>query len=343
VNRGPELVKSPRPNAPDGSDEDYRYVQAGRDVSSEAASDLEARLVQDPRDLIARLSLIGYYQHLPKEQKNPENALTHLLWMVDNRPADFVCYTIVLGEEYTEEQFTEFEKRWTEQVRLHPNDDRITGNAGSALPNRNRHLSWQYFKQAQALNPLEPRWTRRLAKIAKYEALNGNLADRAQYAQIAIDEAEKYFNLEDTRGEQIGLRIEITPVAIEFGYLEQARQWSNWLLNGGQHSAFKLWAQMAWLFLARIEMTEGQLKKSKTMLRRALASLKTDEPSHVASGHQIMAALDKLLESGEREMVVEALHVCIEKGSDERREQLQEWLNLVQQGEKPRLEWSGRR
>lgn len=335
------MVKSTLNHEPDGSEEDYRYVQYGRDVSEEVASELEARLIKDPKDLRARLSLIGYYRQLPEEQKEPAKAIIHILWMVDHRPADFVCYTLSLGKEFTEEQYNEFEKRWTEQVRLHPNDDKIAGNAGSALAHRNRSLSWQCFKQAQALNPIEPRWTRRLAKRARYEALNGNLIDRVHYAQIAIDETEKYFKLEDSRGEQIGMRIDMTPVAIEFGYLKQARLWSNWLLECTRNSTFRIWVQTAWLFLARIEMIEGQTKKSKTMLRRALASLKTDEHSHIASGHQMMAALDKLLESGERTIVVEALRICVDKGFEDRKEQLQEWLRLVEQGENPKLEWGG--
>jgi len=335
------LVKSTLNHEPDGSEEDYHYVQSGRDVSEKVASELEARLIKDPKDMRARLSLIGYYQGLPEEKKDAANALIHLLWMVEHRPADFVCYTLSLGREFTDEQYNEFEKRWTEQIRLHPNDDKIAGNAGSALAHRNRHLSWQYFKLAQALNPIEPRWTRRLAKRARYEALNGNLAERVHYAQVAIAEAEKYFKLEDTTGEQIGTRLEITPVAIEFGYLKQARQWSNWLLERTRNSTFRLWAQTALLFLARIEIIEGQPQKSKTMLRKALVSLKTDEHSHIASGHQMVATLDKLLESGERKVVVEALRVCVDKGSEDRREQLQEWLKLLEQGENPKLEWSG--
>ncbi len=337
------MVKSTLNHEPDGSEEDYHYVQNGRDFSAEVASELEARLIKDPKDLRARLSLIGHYQRLPEEKKDPANALTHLLWMVDNRPTDFVCYTLSLGREFTDEQYNEFEKRWTEQVRLHPNDDKIAGNAGSALAHRNRSLSWQYFKQAQALNPIEPRWTRRLAKRARFEALNGNLAERVHNAQVAIAEAEKYFKLEDTTGEQIGTRLELTPVAIEFGYLKQARQWSNWLLERTRNSTFRLWVQTAWLFLARIEIIEGQPQKSKTMLRRALVSLKADEYSHIASGHQMVATLDKLLESGERKVVVEALRVCVDKGTEDRREQLQEWLKLVEQGENPKLEWSGLR
>lgn len=337
------MVKSTLNHEPDGSEQDYHYVQIGRDVSEEVASVFEARLIKDPKDLSARLSLIGYYQGLPEGKKDPTNALIHVLWMVEHRPADFVCYTISLGKEFTEEQYKQFEKCWTEKIRLYPNDDKIAGNAGSALAHRNRQLSWQCFKQAQALNPIEPRWTRRLAKRARYEALNGNLPERAHYAQIAIAEAEKYFNLEDSRGEQIGMRIEITPVAIEFGYLTQARLWSNWLLECTRKSTFRLWVQTAWLFLARIEMIEGQAKKSKTMLRRALASLKTDEHSHIASGHQMIAALNKLLESGERKAVAEALQICVDKGSEDRKEQLKEWLRLVEQGENPKLEWGGPR
>jgi len=336
-------VKSPLPHKPDGSDKDYCYVQDGRDISEIEASDLEARLAKNPNDLPARLKLIGYYERVGRDKEIFSAGLEHILWMIDHRPADYVCYTLSLGENHSDEQYAEFERHWIEQVKRHPNDDKVVGNAGSSINHKNRALSWQYFKRAKCLNTLEPRWTRRLARRARYEALNGDFAQRATYAQIAIEEAKNYFKLDDTRGEQIGLCMDVTPVAIEFGYMEQARQWSEWLLEGGRNSTFRLWAQTAYLFLARIETIEGNIKAAKVMLNRALNSLKNDERSHVASGHQMIAVLDKLLEIGEKEIVVEALQVSIEKGAEEREEKLQEWLTLIKCGETPKLEWAGRR
>ncbi|MBA4075683.1 MAG: hypothetical protein C0508_11640, partial [Cyanobacteria bacterium PR.023] len=68
-------MKSTLNHEPDGSEEDYHYVQSGRDVSEKVASELEARLIKDPKDMRARLSLIGYYQGLPEEKKDAANAL----------------------------------------------------------------------------------------------------------------------------------------------------------------------------------------------------------------------------------------------------------------------------
>ena len=57
----------------------------------------------------------------------------------------------------------------------------------------------------------------------------------------------------------------------------------------------------------------------------------------------MIAALNELLESGERKAVAEALRIYVDKGAEDRREQLKEWLRLVEQGENPKLEWGGPR
>lgn len=328
---------------PDGSDEDYCYIQAGRRLSEAEVFELQTRLHENPQDLQARLKLIGYFQNVLGEKRDPAATLEHILWMIDHRPADFVCYTFTLGQDYTQQQYNELEDRWIEQVRRYPDNDIVSGNAGSSISNRNEALSWQYFKRAQLLNPLEPRWTRRLSMRAANKAVNGNQDERERYAQIAIDEALKYFQLDDMRGERIGMHIRLTPVAIEFGYLKQARLWTEWLIELCSNCEYQLWAQQAYLFLAQIEVIEGNSKKSIGMLRKALSSLKSDQPSHVASGHHMLAVLDKLLKNGERKIVIEALKVSTKKGEEEKRAMLQEWLSLIEAGETPTLEWGGRR
>ena len=46
-------MKSTLNHEPDGSEQDYHYVQIGRDASEEVASEFEARLIKDPKDLSA--------------------------------------------------------------------------------------------------------------------------------------------------------------------------------------------------------------------------------------------------------------------------------------------------
>lgn len=328
---------------PDESDRGYWYVMEGADMSPDQILEMEARIAKDPADLEARLSLIGYYHHVPQARRTTTKALPHIMWLVENHPGAFTCRSCGLGLPYTEEQNLEFEKLWLEQIRLHPNDDKIVGNAGSNIRSTNEKLGWHYIRQAALLNPEEEYWARKIAHHFAYLAINGDIAKRPHYAEIAIREAERFFNLQGTRGERFSVCHDVTPVAIEYGYLNEARTWNNWVLDHMSYSPFNQFGQFAWLLLAHIELADGKPIKCKILLRKALHSIQTGMATSTPSSSVMVALLDKLLVSGHSEIVIEALQVCIEKVSKEKKEQLKKWLKLIKQGKNPRLEWSSSR
>lgn len=326
---------------PDNSDQGYQYLMEGTDMSPAQIVAMEERVANDSNDLQARLSLIGYYHHVPMERRTTTKALPHIMWLVENHSAAYICRNLCLGKPYTDEQNLEFEKLWLEQIRLHPTNDKIVGNAGLNIRGTNEKLGWHYISQAAALNPTEPYWIREIAHHSAYEALNGHKAEREHHAEIAIREAEKFFKLQDTSGERFSMCKDVTPVAIQFGYLNEARKWNKWVLDHMNYSVFGQFAQYAWLFLALIELTDGKAKKSKILLRKALCSIQVGTASASATSSTMVALLNQLLESGHREIVLEALRVCEDKCSEDRRERLQEWLRLIEQEENPKLEWGG--
>jgi predicted nucleic acid-binding Zn ribbon protein len=326
-------------NQPDASDRGYWYVMEGADMSPEQTLEMEERVARDSNDLRARLSLIGYYHHVPMARRTTTKALPHIMWLVENHPDAFTCRSLGLGLPYTEEQNLEFERLWLEQIRLHPNDDKIVGNAGSNIRSTNEKLGWHYIRQAALLNPKEEYWARKIAHHFAYLAINGDIAKRPHYAAIAIREAERFFNLQGTRGERFSVCHDVTPVAIEYGYLNEARTWNNWVLDHMSYSPFNQFGQFAWLLLAHIELADGKPIKCKILLRKALHSIQTGMATSTPSSSVMVALLDKLLVSGHSEIVIEALQVCIEKVSKEKKEQLKKWLKLIKQGKSPKLEW----
>jgi len=176
----------------------------------------------------------------------------------------------------------------------------------------------------------------------RYEALNGPHFYRPQCAHLAVAEAEKFLKLKDTRGERTGILGDMPPMAIEFGYLKEARKWSKELLDIGRHGAYRIWAHKAYLHLARIELAEGKPRRAHAWLRKAIDSFRTDKPTHVVEEERMMVLLNELLKNGDREIVLDALKVCARKCSEDKREQMKAWYNMVKQGETPALGWPQR-
>lgn len=329
-----------QPHGPDGSEDDWRYISAGADISAEMAAKLEARLLAADDDLAARLWLLGYYRRLSQTKEDICTSMTHLIWMVENRPQDDCCYYLQLGDGYTPKQFGAYREAWLKQTEINPDDDQIIGNAANAISDRDKELAKELFRQSQNLNPKEPKWTRRLAQMYRYEAMNGPHLYRTQCAQQAVIETEKYLKLKDVRGEHTGILELMPPMAIEFGYLNEARKWSKELLDFGRHCVFQVWAQKAYLHLARIELAENKPRRAHAWLNKAIDSIRSDElPTYLAEEDRMMVLLNELLKRGDREIVIDALKVCARKCSEDKREQMKAWHKQAQQGETPKLEW----
>lgn len=327
---------------PDDSDRGYSYVMRGADMTPEQILEMEARLIKNPDDLQARLSLVGYYHHVPMAQRTTTKAFPHIMWLVENHPDAFTCRYIGLGKPYTAEQNNEFEKLWLEQIRLNPTDAKIVGNAGSRILATTEKLGWHYIMQAALLNPNEEYWARKIAHHFAYLALNGDLSERRHHGEIAIREAERFFRLQGSSGERFSVCHDVTPVAIQLGYLDEARKWNNWVLEHMSYSIFNQFGQLAWLLLAQIELSDGKQRKSKILLRKALHSMQDGVATSAPSSSTMVALLEKLLVAGHRGIVIEALEVCAEKASENRKDQLQGWLEQLKKGENPKLEFPKR-
>jgi hypothetical protein len=341
------MLKNPRqqPRAinhePNGSADDFEYIIDGAKMSREEAVQLEEKLRDDQRDLRARLRLIGYYRKNDDSKQARAAALPHSIWMADNRPTDDTCAYLDLSVMYTAKQFGLYRQHWLKQVELHPDDGRVIGNAAACLANRDTETATELFLRAQMLMPKKALWTRWLAHLYAAEAIEGLHKDREHFAELALAEAEKALKLPDSWGEHAGVLIAFTPLAIDFNHLHRAQKWTTELLKDGQARGFSLWIQTALLFQSRIELAHGRVEKAKSNLRKALTSIKENEPTHIASSEFYMLKLmNDLLISGERDSVIDALSVCMTNSYAEDRPRMHKLLQQAKSGRKT-LNFSG--
>src|SRR5262249_32365846 len=120
----------------------------------------------------------------------------------------------------------------------------------------------------------------------------------------------------------------------------RARKWSTELLSDGARDGFHLWTHTAQLYLARIDLAEGNIAQSKRRLRKVLKELVVEEYTHLYRSSRMMDLLNDLLREGECQIVLDALTVCSEKcGADEgnARKQIATWAKQIQRGSIPKL------
>lgn len=327
-------------HVPNGSSEDEKLIVSARDLTAADARSLERQLADDSTNLLARLSLLGYYRYRD-DKKSQDAYFVHALWMIDNRPSDYVCYYLAFGRQH-QRAFGKVREHWLKQVRLHSRNAQVMGNAASVLFNTDRKNGEALFRRAQRLDPVEPRWTRRLAQYYRYMALNGPRACRPKYAKLCLKETDRALKLKDTLGEHVGLLTEHTLVAIEFGDFKRARLWAKELLSTGARYDFHVWTHPAHLYLARVEVAEQKIAQSKRRLRQVLKELLIEEHTHLHRDNRMMNLLNDLLHAGERQIVVDALTVCAKRcTSDDKkhRKQIEAWAKQIQSKRTPHLQF----
>lgn len=269
-----------------------------------------------------------------------------MLWMIDKHPGDYISFW--MGHEYrsrkfawTETRIEEARARWMRQVRLHPQDAQVLCNAAKFCRSTDDwSMSEKLYKRAKKANP-------RLAMPARELAYHyRNLACTAQKDEIrklvrrALREAEDAANRrEEQRGNLIGILQEFTPLAIKFGYLKLARKFANRLLYYGR-TAFYMWEQYAYLYLAWIDLLEGRYRGLGFKVMR-LRKLFEEQPSFIASSNAAVSFVNDAILFNEPRLAQCLLKIFIvgSRNNDDRkkRTELEEWLNAIMEDRKPRL------
>lgn len=131
---------------PDGSFMDCLFITCGTFITIAKVTRLEQVINEDPKDLIARLQVIGFYFHqlLQVQARSAsrfpainisESAASarhpHVLWMIDHRPSDFVCGTPQLTYQPIQRLYEETKAHWLRQIRPTTADPRLIQNAAN--------------------------------------------------------------------------------------------------------------------------------------------------------------------------------------------------------------------
>jgi len=168
------------------------YIQAevnGHSLSRPAVRKLEKQLQADPDDLLARLTVLGYYQMIGwKTAKAAESYAEHLIWLIDNRPAD-PMHGFVLAPLQNKAAMRRIKARWLRQVRLHSKNVSILDHAAHAceFTAADDVTAEKLWKRAMKLQPRNEDFLRNLSFIYQLRASDGSLTRRRKVATTAVE------------------------------------------------------------------------------------------------------------------------------------------------------------
>lgn len=193
-----ERARIPLPARTGGTSsmEDFdRLMGEGRKLTPENAAELDAKLKRDPKDIWARLLLIGYRK---KGEKMPPDCVELMLGLVEHHPREpgTGAIYIMLSFFYDREALRSAGTIWEKHVQAHPKDAQVLGNAAQWMSHaamvepKYRGKVREHFAQARALEPQNPLWAERFGGVLLGEAYVLQPPDSAAALREAIAQFE---------------------------------------------------------------------------------------------------------------------------------------------------------
>ncbi len=182
----------------------FGLIGQGSQLTPENAAKLETKLKKDPKDIWARLLLIGYNK---KGNKMPPECAELLLGLVEHHPREPGTggIYIILSFLYDRSTLQQAVALWEKHVAAMPKDAQVLGNAalwmmhGAAVDPKYAKESRSLFEKARALDPKNPAWAEYVGGFLLAEAHTLQPPQRIAVAKQAIEHIEAAHRLRDEK------------------------------------------------------------------------------------------------------------------------------------------------
>jgi tetratricopeptide (TPR) repeat protein len=307
----------------------------GSNLSSKEAEALEEKVKVNPNDLPSRTQLLGYYFLRAQKLSSARKARQpHVMWIIRNSPDSEIAGLpfAQLDPILDGELYYEAEKLWLRQVETHKKNAAILGNAANFVLIYNREAAEKLLKMAQAIEPNNPKWSRRLGFLYSMKMRHKSTESRREPAAKSLEQLESSrSDMNDDTGEW-SILSDLAEAAFAAGDLSKARAYATELLDkAAQHTDDWNYGNAVHhsnLILGRLALKSGKLEKAKEYL---IEAGKTPGSPQLNSFGPNMTLAKELLEKGEREVVIKYFQLCAqfwEMG----RNRLQQWTYTVSGG-----------
>ena len=309
----------------------------GRNLSPEEAATLEEKLAGDPKDVVSRTQLLGFYSRSrSKPDVSTLSAIRgHVLWLVRNLPEAEVLGRpeATIDSTADPEGYSQVRKAWMNQLDGNPDNVTILGHAAHFLWSEDGETATELLQRARSLDPSNAEWSEELARRHARKMYRGSPEATREAAEEALRLYEIAFELSDELDRETLLE-DLAKVAFEAGRHDKAREYAESMLQDAQGG-------MTWnygnrvhhgnLVLGRIALAKGNVKAAK--FRLTAAGNTPGSPQLDSFGPNMTLARD-FLEKGERDVVLKYFRLC-SKFWDMDFGKLDEWAALVKAGKIP--------
>jgi hypothetical protein len=285
------------------------YSLAGSKLNTEQAAELEKKVAANGEDIESRAKLLGYYSRprLTKEDAR-RAAQVHILWLINNRPADYLAgtpYTCIF-KQLDEPRYVEAANAWEGQLKKHPDDMKIIENAANYFLLSDIERAEELLRHAMELEPKNAKWAEQLGKLYQLKAMKQKDGEAKQSFGSAFELQEKA--LRDKQGQERFYQLpEVAMFAYRAGDLAKAQQYAQELLD--MVVSFNDWNTGNAVFtgnsvLGLVALEKNDVNSAKKYL---LAAGTTKGSPSLGSFGPNMVLAQKLLAKGETGTVLQYL------------------------------------
>jgi len=307
--------------------------------SGDDASLLESQLDDNPKDLEARIKLIGFYTGVGSEERNE-----HIQWLISNHPDIDIGRYGRIDKDVAPGEYDEGKRLWLAAVARLPTDSRVLKNAVNYSWLHDSAMSEDLVMQGIALEPLAPMWHAMRGDLRATMASTADISDedRLRCSREAAAEYERALNLSQTPFERFEQTLNLMKASLDaqaYGSAEElATQLlarakvfeTTWIYGEALHAAH--------IVLGQIALTRGYIAMAVEQL---LAAGRTPgSPQLNAFGPDFDLAA-RILDSGQPNAVIEYLESCKTFWTRNVRA-LEQWQLAIKKGGSPTFKvWEG--
>ena len=325
----------------------------GRSLSPEELLRIEHQEVPRDRELAARIMLLGKH-FLSTETAARATRAGHVHWIIRFHPNSTTAGSpdAYLDRSREAGAYESAKQLWLQQCAASKSDATVLGNAARFFLLNEPEVAERLFREAQKLEPNNPRWQELLAQLYSLSARHGSEEKRnrrARQAFIELEIAEQIRSSHsgaqpqaESRAIEILSRLHTLPArakaAFAAGELAIARELAQECLALATSAELPKYfhndgnaIHYSHLVLGRVALREGDVEQAET---RLIESGRTKGSPNLVSFGPNMSLAKELLDTGEWEVVLEYLELCgkfWEGGS----ETLPVWKEQVKRNEIP--------
>lgn len=318
VLRGLLSFRKPRPGAA-LSRACERVFRAGHNLDPASLDLLASQLEERPDDLFLHCLLLGGYP--VGDARKQELGL----WFVRNYPqlsaSREACRDASLRPEFQAQAV----QAWAEQVLQQPGYTAVLGNAASFFTPDRLELAEALASRCINLEPANAEWYRKLAHILQLSSRDQDVLAKALVLM------ERSLELEKPEARE-SMLTDMLRLAVDAEADQKAALWGQELLDKTQPGWNEGNARhQAHLALGRLALKQGQIAEAESRLLQA-GQVPTS-PQLGSFGPNMLLA-QELLERGSTQPVLDYLEECKTFWASGR-EELEEWIEDIQEGRTP--------